>query len=50
VGTVHLCVAGPDAREARAVVLTGSRTAVRERSVTLALHLLRHLLLGGPEA
>ena len=50
VGTVHLCVAGPDGREARAVVLGGSRTAVRDRSVTLAMHLLRSLLLGGPKA
>jgi nicotinamide-nucleotide amidase len=50
VGTVHLCVAGPEGRESRAVVLPGSRSAVRERSVTLAMHLLRHLLLGGPRA
>ena len=50
VGTVHICVAGPDGREARALQLPGSRTAVRERSVTMAMHLLRHLLLGGPEA
>jgi nicotinamide-nucleotide amidase len=50
VGTVHLCVAGPGGRLARAVVLPGSRAAVRERSVTLAMHLLRNLLLGGPEA
>ena len=32
------------------VVLSGSRAVVRERSVTLAMHLLRHLLLGGPAA
>ena len=50
VGTVHLCVAGPDGREARALQLPGSRTAVRERSVTMAMHLLRELLLGGPPA
>jgi competence/damage-inducible protein CinA-like protein len=50
VGTVHLCVAGPDGREARALVLPGSRTAVRERSVTRAMHLLRSMLLGGPPA
>ncbi len=50
VGTVHLCVAGPDGRDARAVVLPGSRSAVRERSVTLAMHLLRATLLGGPRA
>ncbi len=50
VGTVHLCVVGPSGTEARSVRLPGSRTAVRERSVVLALHLLRHLLLGGPPA
>jgi nicotinamide-nucleotide amidase len=50
VGTVHVCVAGPDGREARALQLPGSRTAVRERSVTMAMHLLRQILLGGPKA
>jgi nicotinamide-nucleotide amidase len=50
VGTVHLCVAGPEGRESRAVVLPGSRSAVRERSVTLSMHLLRALLVGGPRA
>jgi nicotinamide-nucleotide amidase len=50
VGTVHLCVAGPDSTLERALYLPGSRTAVRERSVTMALHLLRELLLGGPPA
>jgi nicotinamide-nucleotide amidase len=49
VGTVHLCVAGPEGRRARSIVLPGSRTAVRERSVTVAMQLLRVLLLGGPE-
>jgi nicotinamide-nucleotide amidase len=32
------------------VRLPGSRTAVRERSVVLAMQMLRHLLLGGPAA
>ena len=50
VGTVHLCAAGPGGRVARAVVLPGSRASVRDRSVTLAMHMLRNLLLGGPEA
>lgn len=50
VGTVHLSVVGPEARVERAQLLRGSRTAVRERSVTMALHLLRQLLLGGPPA
>jgi hypothetical protein len=47
---VHLCVAGPAGREARALQLPGSRRAVRERSVTMAMHLLRVLLVGGPPA
>jgi competence/damage-inducible protein CinA-like protein len=50
VGTVHLCVAGPDGLELRALRLPGSRSAVRERSVTRAMHLLRATLLGGPPA
>ncbi|RZU33867.1 competence/damage-inducible protein A [Blastococcus saxobsidens] len=51
VGTVHLCVVGPDGAVAeRALGLHGSRSAVRDRSVTMALHLLRELLLGGPPA
>jgi nicotinamide-nucleotide amidase len=50
VGTVHLCVAGPDGSELRALRLPGSRSAVRERSVTRAMHLLRAMLLGGPKA
>jgi nicotinamide-nucleotide amidase len=32
------------------VRLPGSRAAVRARSVVLAMHLLRALLLGGPPA
>lgn len=50
VGTVHLCVAGPDDVLERPLRLPGSRTAVRERSVTMAMHLLRQLLVGGPPA
>jgi competence/damage-inducible protein CinA-like protein len=50
VGTVHLCVAGPDGRVARGLQLPGPRAVVRERSVTMAMHLLRFLLLGGPPA
>ena len=50
VGTVHLCVAGPDGQQLRALRLPGSRSAVRERSVTMAMHLLRVLLVGGPPA
>jgi nicotinamide-nucleotide amidase len=48
VGTVHLCAAGPDGRRARSVALAGDRQAVRERSVTVAMQLLRVLLRGGP--
>ena len=50
VGTVHLCAVGPDGRQPRSVVLPGSRSAVRHRSVSLAMHMLRQLLLGGPPA
>jgi competence/damage-inducible protein CinA-like protein len=50
VGTVHLCVVSAEGSELRALRLPGSRTAVRERSVTRAMHLLRWSLLGGPPA
>jgi nicotinamide-nucleotide amidase len=50
VGTVHLCVIGPEGRQLRALRLPGSRSAVRARSVTMAMHLLRVLLVGGPPA
>ncbi|UOY00495.1 competence/damage-inducible protein A [Blastococcus sp. PRF04-17] len=50
VGTVHVCVSGPDGREARHLRLPGDRATVRERSVTMAMHLLRAVLVGGPPA
>ncbi|TFV54734.1 competence/damage-inducible protein A [Geodermatophilus sp. DF01-2] len=51
VGTVHLCAVGSSSGGLpRSVVLPGSRSAVRHRSVTLAMHMLRQLLLGGPPA
>jgi nicotinamide-nucleotide amidase len=51
VGTVHLCAVGPSSEGvARSVVLPGSRSAVRHRSVSLAMHMVRQLLLGGPPA
>jgi competence/damage-inducible protein CinA-like protein len=50
VGTVHVAVIGPDGRLARSLVLPGSREAVRQRTTTVAVHLLRQLLLGGPPA
>jgi nicotinamide-nucleotide amidase len=50
VGTVHLAVVGPAEAVTRSVVLPGSRDAVRQRTTTLAVHLLRQLLVGGPPA
>jgi nicotinamide-nucleotide amidase len=47
VGTVWLSVAGPDgARLTRHVQLPGSRADVRDRSTTVAMHLLRQVLVG----
>jgi nicotinamide-nucleotide amidase len=46
VGTVCFSVAGPAGRLDRSVRLPGDRVMVRDRSVTVALHLLRRLLLG----
>ena len=52
VGTVCVCVAGADGEVLieRAVRLPGDRTAVRERTTTLAMHLLRRALLEGRQA
>ncbi|MPR00062.1 competence/damage-inducible protein A [Modestobacter sp. I12A-02628] len=50
VGTVHLCAVGPDGTRERSLVVPGSRQAVRERTVTVAMQLLRSLLAGGPPA
>jgi nicotinamide-nucleotide amidase len=50
VGTVKLAAVGPNGVAERSVVLPGSRDAVRQRTTTLAVHLLRQLLLGGPPA
>jgi nicotinamide-nucleotide amidase len=47
VGTVCLSVsAGDGSRVARTVHLPGDRVAVRDRTTTVALHLVRRLLLG----
>lgn len=54
-GTVCVCVAaggdgdgdGGDARLERTLQLPGDRVAVRERTTTVALHLLRRVLLAG---
>jgi nicotinamide-nucleotide amidase len=51
VGTVHLAVVGPDGAAAgKSAAVRGSREAVRLRSTTLAVHLLRQVLVGGPPA
>ena len=51
-GTVCVCVAGADGEVLieRAVRLPGDRAAVRERTTTLAMHLLRRALLEGRQA
>ncbi|SSC23710.1 Competence-induced protein CinA, partial [Klenkia terrae] len=50
VGTVHLCAVGPDGVLTRSLVVPGDRAAFRKRTVTVGMHLLRSLLLGGPPA
>ena len=45
VGLVHLCVSRASDRIERKVRLPGSRADVRNRSVVLALHMIRELLL-----
>jgi nicotinamide-nucleotide amidase len=44
VGLVHLCVVGPGKTVARRIRVPGSRADVRNRSVVVAMHLLRELL------
>jgi nicotinamide-nucleotide amidase len=47
VGLVWTCVSGPDgASLTRSLRLPGARPDVRERAVTIAMHLIRRLLLG----
>jgi nicotinamide-nucleotide amidase len=47
VGLVWLSVAGPgETSITRSVVLPGARTDIRDRATTIALHLIRRLLLG----
>jgi PncC family amidohydrolase len=47
VGLVCFSVSGPgEARMTRSTQLPGNRAAVRDRSVTVAMHLLRRVLLG----
>jgi nicotinamide-nucleotide amidase len=50
VGTVHLAVVAPTDTATLSQHLGGERSAVRHRTTTLALHLLRHVLVGGPPA
>lgn len=44
VGLVHLCLVGPDGMLERRIQLPGTRPDVRERTVSIAMHLLRELL------
>jgi nicotinamide-nucleotide amidase len=44
VGLVHLCVVGPAGMLERRVRLPGARADVRERTVSIAMHMLRELL------
>jgi len=46
VGLVCFSVAGPDGSLTRAVTLPGARFDIRDRSTTVALHMVRRLLLG----
>ena len=47
VGLVCFSVAGPDgARLTRSVSLPGGRADIRDRSTTIAMHLVRRLLVG----
>jgi nicotinamide-nucleotide amidase len=46
VGLVCFSVAGPDGSLTRSVNLPGARFDIRDRSTTVALHLVRRLLLG----
>jgi nicotinamide-nucleotide amidase len=49
VGLVCFCVAGPDgSRLTRSATLPGSRADVRDRSTTVAMHMIRRLLLTHP--
>jgi nicotinamide-nucleotide amidase len=49
VGLVHICVASDDRSVARRVMLPGARADVRNRSVVVAMHLMRRLLTSPAE-
>ena len=44
VGLVHLCVVGPNVTLPRQINVPGSRADVRQRTVVVALHMIRELL------
>jgi nicotinamide-nucleotide amidase len=44
VGLVHFCVSDATSQVARRVVIPGNRADVRQRAVTVAMHLVRRLL------
>jgi nicotinamide-nucleotide amidase len=46
VGLVCFSVAGPDARITRSLNLPGGRADIRDRATTVAMHLVRRLLVG----
>jgi nicotinamide-nucleotide amidase len=46
VGLVWFSVVGPDGTLTRSVVIPGGRADVRDRSTTIAMHLIRRVLLG----
>ena len=48
VGLVHLCVSGPGGILAREIRVPGSRSDVRQRTVIVALHMIRTLLTRRP--
>jgi len=50
VGTVCLSAAGAGGRLGRTISLPGDRASVRERSTTVAMHVVRRLLLGQHDA
>jgi nicotinamide-nucleotide amidase len=50
VGFVCFSVAGPDGAITRSANLPGNRFDVRDRSTTVAMHLVRRLLLGEGDA
>ena len=45
VGLVHLCVVGPGQTAARRINVPGSRADVRRRTVVIAMHMIRALLV-----